>query len=49
MVLVKCPIAPVRGTYVVNLLVGFDIEPAVVGNPATRKGDEACRSAIDNR
>jgi|SRR5947207_2168423 len=49
MVLVNCPIAPVRGAYVVNLLVGFDIEPAVVGNPATRKGDEACRSAIDNR
>ena len=38
-----------RGTYVVNSLVGFDIEPAGVGNTATRKSDKACRSAIDDR
>jgi len=38
-----------RGAYVVNSLVSFDIDPAAVGNTATRKSDKACRSAIDNR
>ena len=44
--LVKSPISPVRGAYVVNSLVGFDIEPAVVSETATRKSDEARPSAV---
>jgi len=39
----------VRGAYVANSLVGFDIEPAVVGETATSKSDEACPSTVDNR
>src|SRR6516165_10805143 len=46
--LVKSPISRVRGAYVVNSLVGFDIEPAVVSETATRKSDEARPSAVDN-
>ena len=44
--LVKSPISRVRGAYVVNSLVGFDIEPAVVSETATRKSDEARPSAV---
>ena len=45
----KRPVSPVRGAYVVNLLVSFDIEPVVVSKTATPKSDEVCPSAVDNR
>jgi hypothetical protein len=31
------------------LLVGFDIEPTIVGEAATWKGDDPCFFAVDNR
>jgi hypothetical protein len=38
----------VRGAYVVNSLVGFDIDPVVVSKTTTRKGDEVCPFTVDN-
>ena len=47
--LVKRPISPVRGANVVNSLVGFDIDPAVIGKAPTRKSDNVRPCAVDNR
>jgi hypothetical protein len=41
--------SPVRGAYVVNSFVGFEIEPAVIPKAATRKSDDVGPSAVDNR
>jgi hypothetical protein len=39
----------VRGAYVVNLLVGFDIVPADISKATTWKSDKVYPSAVDNR
>ena len=48
-VLAKQPISPVRGANVVNSLVGFDIDPAVVRKTATRKSDNVRPCGVDHR
>ena len=49
--LVKQPISPVRGAYVMKVksIVGFDIDPAVFRKTATRKGDNVRPFGVDDR
>lgn len=46
--LVVGPISPVRGTYVVDSFVSFDIEPVVIPKPTTWKSDDLRPCAVDD-
>jgi len=39
----------VRGAYVVDPFVGFDIKPAVIAKAAARKSDDLRPRTVDNR
>jgi hypothetical protein len=47
--LVVPPVSPVRGAYVVDSFVSFDIEPAVIPKSAAWESDDLRPCAVDDR